>query len=68
MSQLNPEPIVVYEYKNVAEIPPRTIQNKEGRKRSNNRKTTKNRKYQTIQVMDSSVFPPKFYTKIIKHK
>lgn len=68
MSQLNPEPIVVYEYKNVAEIPPKTIEVKEGKRRYNNRKTTKNRKYQTIQVMDSSVFPPRFYTKIIKHK
>lgn len=65
--KITPEQNIVYEIKNVAEIPTKVIEQKEGKRRGNNRKKTKNRKYQTIHVMDSSVFPPIFKTKIIKH-
>lgn len=38
-----------------------------GSSRKNNRKTTKGRKTQYIHGLDDSIFPPKFFTKTIKH-
>lgn len=38
-----------------------------GKKRKNNRKSTKGRHTQKIVCIDDSFFPPKFYIKFIKH-
>lgn len=50
------------------QVKEKVIENQNKNQRKNNRKNTRGRKTQYIRCANNDIFPPIYYTKIIRHK